>query len=193
MSDDPVYMVAGLGNPGKNYHRTRHNVGFMVADRMAERCGAAYTRSRYNAEFAKGVLDGQKVFVVKPQSYMNRSGLPVSSLAAYFKIPSSNLVVIHDDLDLPFGRIRISKDRGPGGHNGIRSIIEALGTRNFTRVRVGVGHPEGSSNVTGHVLGDFSKNETVELDDLLDRCADACVDIMKKGPAAAMNTHNRQS
>ena len=192
MSDDPVYMVAGLGNPGKNYHRTRHNIGFMVADRIVSGCGATYTRSRYNAEFVKTVLDGKKVFIVKPCSYMNRSGHPIASLAAYFKIQSTNIIVIHDDLDLPFGRIRVSKDRGHGGHNGIRSIIESLGTRNFTRIRVGVGHPGDSSNVTGHVLGDFSKSEAEKLDEIIDRCADACVDIMKSGPAAAMNTYNRQ-
>ena len=192
MSDDPVYMVAGLGNPGKNYHRTRHNIGFMVADRIVARCGAAYARSRYNAEFVKTVLDGRQVFVVKPRSYMNRSGQPIASLAGYFKIQSADLIVVHDDLDLPFGRIRVSKDRGHGGHNGIRSIIESLGTRNFTRIRVGVGHPGDSSNVTGHVLGDFSKSEAEKLDEIIDRCADACVDIMKSGPAAAMNTYNRQ-
>lgn len=192
MSTDSVYMVAGLGNPGKNYHRTRHNVGFMVADRLAQRCCGTYTKSRYNAEFVKTVLNGQKIFITKPLSYMNRSGQPIASLTAYFKIQSADLIVAHDDLDLPFGRIRISKDRGHGGHNGIRSIIEALGTRDFSRIRIGVGHPGDSSDVTGHVLGDFSKNEAAKLDDIIDRCADACVDIMKSGPAAAMNTYNRQ-
>jgi len=191
MSTHSVYMVAGLGNPGKNYHRTRHNIGFMVADRIVSKYGGTYTRSRYNADFAKTVLDGYKVFIVRPRSYMNRSGHPIASLAAYFKIPFPNLTVVHDDLDLPFGRIRISKDRGHGGHNGIRSIIEVLGTRDFSRIRVGVGHPGGAADVTGHVLGDFSKNEAAELDDIIDRCADACVDIMKNGPAFAMNTYNR--
>ncbi|MCF8045827.1 MAG: aminoacyl-tRNA hydrolase [Desulfarculaceae bacterium] len=193
MSTDSVHMVAGLGNPGKNYHRTRHNVGFMVADRLAQRCGGTYTKSRYNAEFVKTVLNKRKILVVKPCSYMNRSGQPIASLAAYFKIQSADLIVVHDDLDLPFGRIRISKDRGHGGHNGIRSIIEALGTRDFSRIRIGVGRPGAPSDVTGHVLGDFSKGEAVELDDIIDRCADACIDIIKNGPVDSMNTYNRQS
>ncbi|MGM0644222.1 MAG: aminoacyl-tRNA hydrolase [Thermodesulfobacteriota bacterium] len=192
MTIDPVYMVAGLGNPGKKYFRTRHNVGFMVADRLAEECGAVYTQSRYNAEFVKTVIEGRRLFIVKPLSYMNRSGIPIASLAAYFKIDPSCLIVVHDDLDLPFGRIRISKGRGHGGHNGIRSIVEHLGTRDFCRLRIGVGHPGESSDVTGHVLGRFSGAEAVELDEIIQKCVEACIDVMKIGPAAAMNVHNQQ-
>jgi len=139
------------------------------------------------------VINGFNVVIARPQAYMNRSGPPVQQLAAYFKIQISNIIVVHDDLDLDFGRMLVCVNRGHGGHNGIRSVIEALGTKAFIRIRVGVGRPPGAPGergVTGHVLGRFAPSEVCELDRLVSLGADACVTIMEQGVSAAMNLYN---
>jgi PTH1 family peptidyl-tRNA hydrolase len=127
---------------------------------------------------------------MKPQAYMNRSGPPVQKLASYFKIQVSDIIVVHDDLDLDFGRLRIAENRGHGGHNGIRSIVETLGTKAFVRIKVGIGRPQGQRDVTGHVLGRFSTEENGMLDTVLSRSAEACVAVMEQGVTSAMNTCN---
>jgi len=193
MADSRIYMVAGLGNPGSKYAQTRHNIGFSVVDSLLRRYRLPPEKSRFDADYSKGVINGLNVVLVKPQAYMNRSGPPVQKLASYFKIQVSDIIVVHDDLDLDFGRLRIAANRGHGGHNGIRSIVESLGTKSFVRVRVGVGRPQGQRDVTGHVLGRFSSEEEGALDTLVERSADACVAVMEQGMSAAMNACNSKA
>jgi len=190
MDDNRMYMLAGLGNPGAKYAQTRHNIGFFVVDEIAKRYSLPLNKSRFDSQYSKGIINGIKTVLVKPQSFMNRSGFPVQRLSSYFKINVSDIIVIHDDLDLAFGRIMIVKDRGHGGHNGIRSMVQALGTKNFIRVRTGVGRPEISRGVTGHVLGRFSGSEEKEIDTIVQSAADASIAIMEKGVSAAMNSFN---
>lgn len=187
-----IYIVAGLGNPGKEYSKTRHNMGFIVVEELARRHHLSFNSSRFNADISKGTIEGQQTILVKPQSYMNRSGFPVQQISSYFKIETENIIIIHDDLDLSFGRIMIVKDRGHGGHNGIRSIIESLGTKNFTRIRVGVGRPtkESLNEVAGYVLGRFAEDEQKQIDTIIKTAADACTLILSNNVQAAMNLFN---
>jgi PTH1 family peptidyl-tRNA hydrolase len=191
MSQNCITMVAGLGNPGREYVRTRHNIGFLVIDSLASQAALGLKNTRFDAQWGKGPLGRHQILLVKPQSYMNRSGFPIHQLSSYFKIQLSDIIVVHDDLDLPFGRIRVAHNRGHGGHNGIRSIIDVLGEKSFYRVRVGVGRPQSSSGAVGHVLGKFSPEEITELDQVVAGAADACVAIIEKGGTAAMNLFNR--
>lgn len=190
MTDASLIMVAGLGNPGEKYSRTRHNIGFLVIEELARRYSMPLKQSRFDADFSKGRISDRAVVLVKPLSYMNRSGIPIQRLSSFFKINSSELIVIHDDLDLEFGRIRIAANRGHGGHNGIRSIVEAFGSRDFIRIRIGVGRPSSQEGVVGHVLGMFSPEEFNALDALVDKCADACLVILDKGVIRAMDLYN---
>ncbi len=193
MADNQSFMVAGLGNPGGNYAQTRHNIGFHVAQFLASIHGFPPEKNRFNSSYARGMIDNRHVVIARPQAYMNRSGPPLQQLAAYFKIQTSNIIVVHDDLDLDFGRLLVAVNRGHGGHNGIRSIIEALGSKAFNRVRVGVGRPQGDQGVTGHVLGRFTPSEAKELDRLVSLGADACEAIMDRGVSAAMNFYNTRN
>ena len=183
-------LIAGLGNPGQTYARTRHNIGFLVVDAVAEKAGMDFNKNRFDAVFVKTRICGRDVFLVKPLSYMNRSGFPLQKLSAYFKIDFTDIIVVHDDMDLSFGTIKIVQDRGPGGHNGVRSIMDAFGRKDCIRVRVGVGHPDGQGRVTGHVLGGFAPDEQAALEDIVADAADACSLILSKGVVQAMNQVN---
>lgn len=190
MSDSKFTLLAGLGNPGKEYSQTRHNIGFLVLDALASRLGTALDRQKFDADFTKARVRSGDIFLVKPMSYMNRSGIPIQRLAAYYKINMGDIVVVHDDMDLEFGKIKIVQGRGHGGHNGIRSIIDAFGRKECIRVRVGVGHPGARKNVTGHVLGKFTPDEQAGLDDLVESAVDACFAILENGVIKAMNKVN---
>ncbi len=190
MTDTRIFMIAGLGNPEKKYFQTRHNIGFMVVDEFAHRNSLKFSKPKFDAEYTSLNFKQDKLFFVKPQSYMNRSGFPIQKIASYFKIKISNIIVVHDDIDLPFGRIRISQDRGHGGHNGIKSVIQALGTKDFIRVRIGIANPERQNSTTGHVLGDFSKEENKSLVKLIEKAADASMSIINDGVLSAMNSYN---
>lgn len=185
-------MVTGLGNPGKEYSKTRHNIGFIVLEELALRYNLSFNSSRFNADISKGIIEDQQTILVKPQSYMNRSGSPVQQISSYFKVKTENIIIVHDDLDLDFGRIMVVKDRGHGGHNGIRSIIESLGTKNFARIRVGVGRPDKDTlnDVTGYVLGKFAVDEQKQMDKVIKTAGDACVHILSNSVQAAMNLFN---
>ena len=191
MPQNSITMVAGLGNPGREYARTRHNIGFLVIDELASRASLDLKNVRFDAQWVKGSLVQQQVLLMKPQAYMNRSGFPIQKLSSYFKIHISDIIVVHDDLDLPYGRIRVAYNRGHGGHNGIRSIIDAFGEKKFYRVRVGVGRPHSSSGAVGHVLGKFSPEEIADLDDVVATATDACMTILEKGGTFAMNLFNK--
>ncbi len=190
MSDSCLKLIAGLGNPGKDYAQTRHNIGFLVVDALASVSSLALNKSRFESAYVKGRIKGRNVFLVKPMSYMNRSGGPIQKFAAYYKIELPDIIIVHDDMDLDFGKIKIVQGRGHGGHNGVRSIIESFGKKECIRVRVGVGHPGGKRGVTGHVLGKFTPDEQNELDAAIEAAVDACLCILDDGITQAMNKVN---
>jgi peptidyl-tRNA hydrolase, PTH1 family len=184
---DQRWLIAGLGNPGDGYAGNRHNCGFMVADVLAARMGARFKRDRSRARVADGRLAGFPVTLAKPQSFMNLSGGPVASLRTFYKIPPERIVVVHDELDIPFGSIRLKQGGGDNGHNGLRSVTAALGTRDYLRVRVGIGRPPGRMDPADFVLHDFSATERKVLPDVLERAADAVEALLSHGLAAAQN------
>ncbi len=187
MQNMDSYLVAGLGNPGSTYLKTRHNVGFMILEALANHHSIPLSKQKFDCLFGRGSLTGFKAVLAEPLAYMNRSGPPLQKLSQYFDVPFSNLLVIHDDIDLDFGRLKIKTGGGHGGHNGIRSIMGAFGGGDFTRIRVGVGRPDSAAAVTGHVLGKFSKAESRPLEELIERAVDAVETILVDGTAVAMN------
>ncbi len=184
---DERWLIAGLGNPGPGYAGNRHNVGSMVADELARRAGSSFRAGRFRASVAEGRLAGLPVTLAKPLSFMNDSGGPVAGLRGYYHLDPARIVVIHDELDLPFGTIRLKLGGGDNGHNGLRSITAALGTREYYRVRVGIGRPPGRMDPAAFVLRDFTAAERKELPFLLDRAADATEALLATGLAAAQN------
>ncbi len=182
-------LLVGLGNPGKKYEQTRHNVGFMVADKVARQNQIAIKKNGYQGIYGVGRVASTETTILLPQTFMNNSGASVNAAFRSLGISPGDLIVIYDDLDLPFGRLRIKKEGGHGGHNGIRDIIAVLGIRDFVRVRVGIGRPE-FGDITGHVLSSFSSNEQKLLPQLLDAAAQATEKILADGVFEAMNTFN---
>lgn len=187
MAEENVWLVAGLGNPGPGYAGNRHNVGQMALDELADQVGARFSRHRTTTMLAEGRLrpGGPKLVLIKPMSYMNTSGGPVSSAAKYFGIPPERTIVMHDDLDLPFETIRLKADGGHGGQNGVRDIIKALGTPQFLRVRIGIGRPPGRQDPADYVLKDFAAAERSRLSIVLGDAADAVQDVIDDGLTAA--------
>jgi PTH1 family peptidyl-tRNA hydrolase len=193
VSDDAPWLVVGLGNPGKEYAGNRHNVGFMVADVLASRVGGKFGRSkRAHAEVAEGRLGfgGPKLVLLKPLTYMNLSGAPVVSLAQFFKVPVSNVIAVHDELDVPFGQVRAKRGGGEGGHNGLRSMSKSLSSKEYARVRFGIGRPPGRQDPADYVLSDFSGAERKELEFLVDRAADVVEAIVLEGVEWAQNKYH---
>lgn len=186
-------LVVGLGNPGDTYTATRHNIGFMVLEAVADRFGIALNRRKFNAILGRGAIDGSAVVLAEPQAFMNRSGPPVQQLAHYYRILCEDMLVIHDDIDLTFGRLKIKEKGGHGGHNGVRSLIDALGGGDFVRLRIGVGRSENGNGVVDHVLGRFNAQEKSVLPDLILRARDAVVTILCKGTREGMNRFNNTS
>jgi peptidyl-tRNA hydrolase, PTH1 family len=180
------YLIAGLGNPGPEYTWTRHNIGFIVLDRLAERLGASWKReSKWQGAVAK---TADSHWLLKPSTYMNRSGDSIQPVAAYYKIPPERIVVVFDDLALPLGRLRLRANGSAGGHNGAQSAIERLGTDRFLRVRIGIGAGPGS--MVDHVLGRFQTEEMPVVAEVVDRAADAVECLLARGFEAAMNKFN---
>jgi peptidyl-tRNA hydrolase, PTH1 family len=181
-------LVVGLGNPGPDYAETRHNVGFRVVELLAARAGGGrFSRHRTNADVLEGRLAGRRVVLAKPRTYMNVSGGPVAGLAKYFSVPVEDLVVVHDDLDLGFGVVRLKRGGGEGGHNGLRSISSAVGTKDYLRVRFGIGRPPGRQDPADFVLKRFSGSEKKELEFAVDLAADAAEALLADGLEAAQN------
>ena len=185
-----LWLVVGLGNPGRSYTKTRHNIGFMVLDALADAFSIGVEKKKNDVIFGRGVIKGERVILVKPMAYMNRSGPSVRRFADYFGIPGENMLVIHDDIDLTFERLKIKMKGGHGGHNGIRSMIDAFGSGDFARLRIGVGRPGDHKGVTDHVLGRFSESEQNVLDQLIMRARDAAVTILCDGIQEGMNAFN---
>ncbi len=191
--EDHPWLVVGLGNPGKEYARNRHNVGFMVADLIAARIGARFGRHRRAvAEVAEGRLGfgGPKLVIVKPLTYMNLSGGPVATLAQFYKVPVGQVIAVHDELDIQYGQVRAKCGGGEGGHNGLRSMSKSLGTKDYSRVRFGIGRPPGRQDPADYVLADFSAAERKELEFLIDRAADVVEAVLTHGLEWAQNTYH---
>jgi len=184
---DERWLIAGLGNPGTEYAGNRHNAGYMVADLLAGRMGARFKRDRSGAAVATGRLAGLPVTLGKPLSYMNLSGRAVAVLRNFYKIPPDRVIVLHDDLDIPFGAIRLKLGGGDNGHNGLRSVTAALSTRDYYRVRLGIGRPPGRMDPADFVLRDFAAAERKQLPGLIDRSGDAVEALLTSGLAAAQN------
>ena len=189
MSEGP-FLVVGLGNPGPSYAGNRHNVGAMVLDELAARAGVKLSPGkgkRARTLIGEGRLAGRRVVLARPTSYMNESGGPVRGLLDYHSIPPTDLVVLHDELDIPFASVRLKRGGGEGGHNGLRSISRSTGTKDYLRVRVGIGRPPGRQDPADFVLKDFSATERRELDLLLAEAADATEELLAVGLEAAQN------
>lgn len=180
-------LFVGLGNPGERYARHRHNVGFMAVERIAQRHGFGPWRQRFQGRLAEGVLAGERVWLLEPQTFMNESGRSIAEAARFMKLPPADIVILHDEIDLAAGKVRVKLGGGVAGHNGLRSADSCLGTREFTRVRIGVGHPGHKDRVIGHVLSDFHKVELQWLEPLLDAVADAAPLLAKGQDAAFMS------
>lgn len=184
------YLVVGLGNPGSDYAETRHNAGFMVVDAVAQQTGITLNRVRSKAITGDGKVDGSKVIFAKPQTYMNLSGQAVSGLARFYKVPIQNIIVIHDDMDIPLGTLRIRPNGGAGGQKGIESIINQLGTPEFARIRFGIGRPPGRMDPKSYVLERFLSQEKEEFEFTRMRAADAVLAFIREGLEKAMNQYN---
>jgi PTH1 family peptidyl-tRNA hydrolase len=189
-ADTDRWIVVGLGNPGEKYASTRHNVGAMVIDALLKRGAATLRSHKSGCLIAESAIAEERVVLARPTTYMNDSGRPVRELARWYKVPPEQLVVVHDELDIPFEEVRVKVGGGTAGHNGLGSIASHLGTRDYIRVRVGIGRPRGRSGATGHVLDTFSSAERKELPFVIERAADAVTAILDAGPESAMNEFN---
>jgi PTH1 family peptidyl-tRNA hydrolase len=183
-------LIVGLGNPGEVYRATRHNAGFMVLEKLAATYGIETDRRKFNTLYGRGRIEDVTAMLVKPLAYMNNSGPPVRRLADYLRISAGEMLVIHDDIDLAFGRIKIKKKGGHGGHNGLRSLMDAFGSGEFARLRIGIGRSEQQRSVTDHVLGAYSVSELGLLDRIIALAQDAVGIILTRGITEAMNRFN---
>lgn len=185
-----TFLLIGLGNPGREYKDNRHNVGFMLMDRLAVRLEARGMKLQSKAIVTNALYEDHKLILAKPQTYMNLSGHSVQGLVHFYKLPVENILVAHDDLDLPFGTLRIRPGGGPGGQKGVASAIEHLGTKDFPRLRIGIGRPPGRMDPADYVLQNFSKDEASELPEILDRAEQAVLEFVRNGLDSAMNKFN---
>ena len=189
MPNSEKYLIVGLGNPGKEHRKNRHNVGFMTVDRLADGNGISMSRAQSKAVVGNGRIAGKPVILAKPQTYMNRSGDSIGPLVNYYRIPPENVLVIYDELDLPFGSLRLRQSGGSGGHNGMKSIINHLG-QGFPRLRLGIGRPPGRMEPADFVLTDFRRQELEVAGELLDDAVATVEAYLREGIDLAMTRHN---
>ena len=193
MQQQELWLVVGLGNPGDAYAKTRHNAGFMVIDDTAAAYSISLPKRKFEAVYGSGTIEGKRVILAKPMAFMNRSGLPVKRIADYYKISHKKLLIIHDDIDLSYGRLKIKEKGGHGGHKGLRSIIEAFGSDEFPRLRIGIGRSDpAEASVTDHVLGTFNAQEVHILDPIIERARNAVVTILSEGARKGMSRFNNK-
>lgn len=188
---EKMKLIVGLGNPGKQYDKTRHNIGFEVVDKLSEKLNIPLDRAKFQGIYGVGHVGGEKVFLLKPLTYMNLSGESIRAMIDFYQIDDEELVVIYDDLDLPVGKIRLRQKGSAGGHNGIKSTIAHLGTQEFNRIRVGIDRPPSGMKVPDYVLGRFTKEEQEMMGEVIQRCADACDDWITKPFLQIMNEYNQ--
>ena len=186
-----MYLIVGLGNPGLQYVNTRHNVGFMLLDHLASGCNESFSESKWKALTVKTIIWNKSVVFLKPQTYMNASGTAVAAVAQYYKLSTANILVIHDDLDLPLGRIKLVSGGGAGGHKGVISCIDHLGTKNFPRIKIGIGRPATPIPPERYVLSKFGSIENKVITQKMEVAVEGIRIFVQKGISAAMNTLNQ--
>lgn len=188
-----MYLIVGLGNPGRQYQATRHNMGFDTIDYLVEKHRVPQSGVKFNAMYGKGIIGGEKVILMKPLSFMNLSGSPVRDMLNYFKIdPERELIVIYDDIDLEPGQLRIRKQGSAGGHNGMKDIIQKLGTQKFVRIKIGVGAKPQGWDLADYVLGHFAPSERKVIDEAIAKAGDAVEKMLSEGVDSAMNEYNKK-
>ncbi len=185
-----MYLIVGLGNPEADYDNTRHNMGFHVINKLAKEYGLEMARKKFNSEYETAVIEGEKVILVKPQTFMNASGEAVIEFVNFYKIDLDHVVVIYDDMDIEPSKIRIRKSGSPGSHNGIKSVTHFLNSENFPRVRIGIGKPNDEENVIEYVIGAIPEEEKTLLADGIEKAKKAIVELLKNGIDSAMNKFN---
>lgn len=188
---DMNYLIVGLGNPGRDHRFNRHNVGFMVADRLSEHLDNTFTRMQFKALISDSRYQGNKIILAKPQTFMNLSGQAVSALIRFYKIIKTHLLVVYDDVDLPLGTLRLRPYGGSGGHRGMQSLINQLGTDDFPRLRIGINRPPGRMDAANYVLQDFSASELEVLTEILQQASEAVLSFIGEGIDYAMTQYNR--
>jgi PTH1 family peptidyl-tRNA hydrolase len=188
--DGSPWLVVGLGNPGEQFAGTRHNAGYFVVELLAERMGGRFKAHKARADVVEGRLGADRVVLAKPRSYMNESGGPVKALRDFYKVPVERLVVVHDELDIGYGAIRLKRGGGDNGHNGLRSITKSLGDKEYLRIRFGIGRPPGRMDPAAFVLKDFAAAERKELPFLVDRAADAVESLLEQGLEPTQNVYH---
>lgn len=183
--------IVGLGNPGRKYKQTRHNIGFWVIEEVAKRNGWTLNKQKFQGEYTLEIVNQEKILLLEPQTYMNLSGESVRPLMDFYELAPEDILVIYDDLDLPTGKIRLRQKGGHGGHNGIRSIIDQLGSKSFNRLRIGIDRPAPHMTVTDHVLGKFDKEQLPMIEEAVDQAANACEAWMSQPFLEVMNEYNK--
>ncbi|WP_338864924.1 aminoacyl-tRNA hydrolase [Myxococcus stipitatus] len=189
-------LICGLGNPGREYERHRHNIGFMVVEAMLSRARAELNQEKFAAKVGQGTLGGERILFLEPQTFMNLSGRSVAEAARFYKVAPEDVLVIHDELDLPLGRLQLKAGGGSGGHNGLKSIVSSLGSEAFVRLRFGIDKPAGPNareRVAGYVLSNFDDGERRQLDELIARAVDVTECWVRDGLSVAMNRFNRKA
>ena len=186
-----TYLVVGLGNPGPKYQGTRHNAGFLVLDRLAEEAGISLSRKQFGGVYGEGTLDGNRLCLLQPQTFMNLSGRSVAEAVRFHKLSLPQVIVVHDELDIPFGQVKVKEGGGHGGHNGLRSLIQELAGNQFIRVRFGIDRSPGS-DTAGYVLTNFPREQQLQLPLLLDRTVELLRLLLQDGVAKAMNQYNKK-
>ena len=185
-----MYLIVGLGNPEEEYNKTRHNMGFNTINEISEKYKIEVKQKKFQALYGSGIIEGQKVILLKPQTYMNLSGNSVKEVVDFYKIEKNNLIVIYDDMDIAPGKIKVRKKGSAGGHNGMKSIIQMLGTEDFCRIRVGIGRPEFKGGEINYVIGAIPEEEIPKLNEGIELAKNAVIDILKNNIDYAMNKYN---
>lgn len=185
-----MYLIVGLGNPESDYAQTRHNMGFRVINELAKEYGIEIARKKFNSEYEKTMIEGKKVILVKPQTFMNMSGEAVAEFVNFYKIEFDKIIIIYDDIDIEPGKIRIRKNGSPGTHNGMKSVVHFLNDEKFPRIRVGIGKPEENGDMIEYVIGSVPEEEKELLEEGIIKAKDAVVELLKNGIDVAMNQFN---
>ncbi len=185
-----MYLIVGLGNPESDYANTRHNMGFKVINELAKQYETEISRKKFNSEYGNAVIEGQKVLLVKPQTFMNASGEAVIEFANFYKVELDNIIIIYDDVDIDTGNIRIRKSGSPGSHNGMKSVVHFLKSENFPRIRVGIGKPDENTDIIEYVIGSIPEEEKEQLQQGIKKAKNAIVELLKNGIDSAMNQFN---